>query len=396
MKNKNNFIRLIVMVVFLTNISQLPIFVKNGITKYFSFPGWIIFLILLFLNNRVKFGKIEFKVIFIGLIFMIGVLIAELSTPFNHLSSNLIPSFYISLFILMIGLFSSDLLREKDFLKVINAYIASMLIVSIFVFREVFSGGYNWLGIGYSYGSKNSLSQMIFIAMIFLIFLYTPKESYKRAIKISILGFWAILLLALKSRATILALFITPFIVIGYSKRHLKWKVIALTLTIGFVLLIYFSPSLKEIVVDGVLLGSRGDRSLNEISSGRIDHLTVFFPMWFNGNELFGTGTYYVESFPFNALLKHGILVGWILIFVAYWPMVWAIKNKNSSNLNIVFTIVAISYFLNSLFEAQAPFGPGTKNYILWLMFGILYGAENKSNKIKNNLFKGGESLNET
>lgn len=390
MKKTNQWVVLIVLIVFATNISQLPLLVESGVTRYLSFPGWIIVFIILAMEEKIRFGRLEIKIMIMVFLFTMGTLIADLCTPFKQLSSNLIPVFYLSIFILLIGLFSSKLLREEDLYKVIYSYVISMFIVSINVFIEVFSGGYNWLRIGYAYGSKNSISPMIFTAMIFFLFIYKPTSRLKKIFKSCTLLFWLILLLALKSRTTILSLLFVPFVVIGYSKLHIKWKITISLLLIGLSLLLNYNPMLKEIVIDGVLLGGRGGTSINEISSGRMDHLTLYFPMWIKGNELFGTGTLYVESFPFNAILKHGLLVGWILIVVALWPIIWAIRNANRHNiLHITFLIISISYSFNGLFEAQAPFGPGTKNYILWLMFGLLYGESRKQrrqNKIQERM----------
>lgn len=33
--------------------------------------------------------------------------------------------------------------------------------------------------------------------------------------------------------------------------------------------------------------------------------------------------------------------------------------------------ILALSYSLNGVFEGLPPFGPGTKNFLLWLLFGL-------------------------
>lgn len=387
MKNSNKNAILLTVIIFLTNISQLPFLVENEMTRFFSFPGWIIIFVVLFFENKIKFEKQVIRIVIIGFLFMGGTLIAELITSHNHLSSNLIDPFYLSLFIFLIGLFSSDSFEGKNMLRMIYSYISSIFIVSVNIFVDVFSKGYDWLAVGYAYGSKNSISQMIFTAFILLMFLYRPKLKIKKILKYGLLIFWIILLLALKSRATILSFALIPFVIITYSKINIKWKILTISLLMVIGLLFVMNPYLKEVIIDGVLLGGRRNTSLNEISSGRIDQFTIFFPMWFKGNELFGTGTLYVESFPLNALLKHGILVGWLLILVALWPLKWSIKNLERNNLSIAFLIISASYTLNSLFEAQGPYGPGTKNYILWLLFGFIYGIQRTSKKknITNN-----------
>lgn len=280
-KDKNSFlVQLLAIVVILTNISQIPYLVENNITGYLSNIGWIIVVIVLFLKNKIRFKKFDIKVISLSLLFLFGIMISELLTSNDHLKSNLTNSFYLAIFILLIGSFVSKSFNTETIKMIINYYVFSILIVSLNLFFNVFSEGFNWFSIGYVYGSKNSISQMILIAIILVYYCYSFKNKLLNVARILVLIFWLILLLALKSRATI----------------------------------------------------------------------------------------------PFNAILKHGILFGWIPIFMALWPSLWALRNLDKNNsLHLAFTLISLSFLVNSLFEGLAPFGPGAKTYFLWIMFGILY-----------------------
>lgn len=374
-KDKNRFlIKLLAIVVFLTNISQIPYLVESNSTGYLSNMGWIIVVIVLLLKNRIIFKEIDIKVISLSLLFLFGIMISELLTSNGQLKSNLINSFYLAVFILLIGSFVSNSFNTETIKIIINYYAFSILIVSLNLFFKVFSEGFNWFSIGYAYGSKNSISQMILIAIILVYYCYSFNNKLLNIARILVLIFWLLLLLALKSRATIVFLLIMPLYIIIEPKINIKIKTVVITLIISIVIIFIINPLFYEIVVDGVLLGGRRGGTIDEISSNRLTHITVNFPMWFKGNELLGTGTYFVESLPFNAILKHGILFGWIPIFMAVWPSLWALRNLDKNNsLHLAFTLISLSFLVNSLFEGLAPFGPGAKTYFLWLMFGILY-----------------------
>ena len=79
-----------------------------------------------------------------------------------------------------------------------------------------------------------------------------------------------------------------------------------------------------------------------------------------------------MDCFYVAALVSYGLLA-WPLIVMALLPVIWSCKNlKNGKKEDICFFIIAVSIFFISLFEEQAPFGPGSRCYILWLMWGIL------------------------
>ena len=53
--------------------------------------------------------------------------------------------------------------------------------------------------------------------------------------------------------------------------------------------------------------------------------------------------------------------------------MIYALLQRSSSHrFRMLFLALAFSYTVNALFEGYAPFGPGAKSFILWLVFGCL------------------------
>ena len=69
--------------------------------------------------------------------------------------------------------------------------------------------------------------------------------------------------------------------------------------------------------------------------------------------------------------LSYGYIVGIAVILVALSPILYALWQRFIPyRFYITFLALAFSYTINALFEGYAPFGPGAKSFILWLVFG--------------------------
>ena len=84
-----------------------------------------------------------------------------------------------------------------------------------------------------------------------------------------------------------------------------------------------------------------------------------------------------LDCFYVSVLVSYGLL-GIPAIIMAIAPFLWSICNlKKRSDIGLCFFTIAGSIFLISILEELAPFGPGTRCYILWLMWGILLANDN-------------------
>ena len=370
--------KFILIVVFLTNISQLPFLLNTNLNQYFAYPVWTsLVIVMLFIDKNVKVSIFDFKIIMLLLIFGIGVIAGEIFTSYSHVNSPKLYMLYTSLGILMIGKQLSKSLFYDDIKNIMYAYVLSGIILTVVIYIDFFAKNYNWLSAGYVYGPKNSISQIILTTMIFAYYMIVPKKRIVKLLKMIILIFLLIVIFALKSRATILGIIIIPLVLIVFRSTNKKTRNILLIYYIIIGTIILVIPRLNEIFIDGVLFAGRRSNSLDDISSGRVTHMLVNFPKYIKGNEILGVGdALYVENFYLDSILKHGLIFGGFLICIALWPLGWALRNiKTKSNLSEVFLLLSIIYLLNGIFEAHAPFGPGVKNYMLWFLFGILYNG---------------------
>ena len=131
--------------------------------------------------------------------------------------------------------------------------------------------------------------------------------------------------------------------------------------------------------VDDIIYAGRDGNDLDSISSGRGTQIEEAWEV-FSQNIFLGVGVRKTtDMFYVSALTNYGLL-SWPLLIMAIYPIIWSIYNlKNGDIYDVTFFIIALSIFLISLLEELAPFGPGTRCYILWLMWGIL--LSNKKRK---------------
>lgn len=362
---------LIVLACILSNLSQLPYFVNNGKTQIISIPIWFLSFIILLSINRFKISRHLFKLLLLTIIFIILILTFSIIYNKNYFSSSMIYSLAISLFIIIIGSLISPFFNRDTFQKILISYVLSSLIVSIVVFIKYFGFGFSLNTRIYAYSSKNSLSQILFTSVIIFYCYFKPKNNFQNIIKILIIIFQIFMLVILRSRATILGLVIVSFFIIFSKSMNKKKKIIVIIGVILLLILLFISDNFNDIVLNNIIFAGRDINDLDNLSSGRISIIREF-PILIKNNWLTGIGPFYFECFPLSAILQFGLFAGGILIYISLLPLITSIKRKSNDLWEILY-FLSIGYFINSLFEGLAPFGPGIKCYFLWLLFGILF-----------------------
>lgn len=365
---------LIVLACILSNLSQLPYFVNNGKTQIISIPIWFLSFIILLSINRFKISRYLFKLLLLTIIFIILILTLSIIYNKNYFSSSMIYSLAISLFIIIIGSLISPFFNRDTFQKILISYVLSSLIVSIVVFIKYFGFGFSLNTRIYAYSSKNSLSQILFTSVIIFYCYFKPKNNFQNIIKILIIIFQIFMLVILRSRATILGLVIVSFFIIFSKSMNKKKKIIVIIGGILLLILLFISDNFNDIVLNNIIFAGRDINDLDNLSSGRISIIREF-PILIKNNWLTGIGPFYFECFPLSAILQFGLFAGGILIYISLLPLITSIKRKSNDLWEILY-FLSIGYFINSLFEGLAPFGPGIKCYFLWLLFGILFSMK--------------------
>ena len=362
---------LIVLACFLSNLSQLPYFISKGSTQILSIPIWILLFITLIVTNRFKISKALINILVLMVLFIMILIILYIISSKDYFSSSLFYSTLISVFILIIGSLISPIFNKDIFRYIVISYVLSSLVVSLVVFVKYFGIGFSLDTRVYAYSSKNSLSQIILTSIIILFCYFKPRNNWEKVNKIIIIIFDIFMLFILRSRASILGFTIVSLIIAFDNKRtNIRYRRIVIIAGILSLILLSISDEFKDLLLNKIIFAGRDFNDLDNLSSGRISILRDF-PVLIRGNWLTGIGSIYFESFPLSAILQFGIFAGGILIYLSILPLLTSAKRRNNELRSLLYYI-SIAYFVNSLFEGLAPFGPGIKCYFLWLLYGIL------------------------
>lgn len=377
--NKNNLqITLILsIIIIVSNFTQIPNLIGNSLLKIVQIFGWILlFIVLLYKYNKLL--NINFKLLLLLLyIFDIVIITLTIFTSKIYIYSNFIYPVHLSIFILIIGSFIGQVICENDLRIILNCFFISSFIVAIYIYIDYFLG-VDWQNsLAYVYGSKNSISHII-LTNIILLFCF-EKIGINKLIKYSILIFFIIFLLMLKSRASLIGLISSFILLISLRITNKKYKVLATILFLLMIFTIYSNEDLYNLIINQVFLNNRINSDLNTFSSGRLDHYDYFFNN-FRNNIWFGNGGEYLESFPLAIYMSYGLIGGSLLLLIALTPLYYLKKklmNRNDNEFRITVLIIFIIFIINSIFEELTPFGPGVKCYILWLLLGIFLSKSN-------------------
>ena len=379
MITKNNEVstrmgKAVAIVCFLSNLSQLPIFVSLQLSSAISILIWICFAAYILLEKGTLKVTGEFlPFLMVMLIYLTYLGVAELFLEKKYLSSEILYPFVLSMFIMCLGNNIGNRTNEKDLYYIFTSYVLSALIVGLNIFFEYLMGA-DITAREYAYGSKNSISQILLTAAILGLFYMVPTLKIRgKIIHVIIALFLGLVVIFLKSRATIIAIpFICLFAFIFGSEKDKKFRLKIFLLGAVAVIYVLSKPDLYDSLVNDIILGGRESDSLDDISSGRWKEWQNFFTD-LGDNWLLGNGRIKRESLILTAILEYGIPMGLTIIIVAITPLRFAVLHlKSKKRVVVVLFYVALCYFLNSIFEQLAPFGPGVKCYFMWLLFGIL------------------------
>lgn len=371
-QKKDMLVVFVGIVIFVTNISQLPRFVELGITQLITYAVWgVLFLWLILRNGKIVFGK---KILYIIMTSFIILGLSFFQTIFlkgNYLETRIIYSFCISIFVLFVSsLIPKVILEDKNMNYVLKMYFISISFVALGVYMDSFANGFDIMSRTYAYGAKNSVSQILLTGICCVFFLNFRLKlfnigKYLGAILISIL------LIMLKSRASLLGLVLLVILLLTskYVKRN--EKIVVFLLVISSVVIVLNNENLYDIIVNGVILGGREGGNIADISSGRTEQWKIA-PQLISEHILFGRGAYKLEAFPISVLVQMGCITGGIILGMAIYPCLFAYKRVKEGKIYFLLLTVATIYFCNGFFEELSPFGPGVKCYFLWFLFGVL------------------------
>lgn len=220
---------------------------------------------------------------------------------------------------------------------------------------------------------KNSASVILLCAILIPMLNLRFKNKWISIIEYALFAFMFYVIVLLRSRATFIGVFYIIYYFI-FRIRNRKLTVSVLLLTAFAVIWVLTHSGLYHTVVDGILLAGRDAEDLNELSSGRVYFMAETWDLFIQ-NMWFGNGNMYMDCMPLVVLAQYGI-VGASMVFGFLLFMGEKIYKFNRNNFFFLTSFLLFNVLmLNSLFEAQPPFGPGIKCFMLWMMLGFSFAS---------------------
>lgn len=335
---------------------------------------WAIIMLECVITCRFRFSKQALTFIGLGIIFYFLVLLLTLFGLGNsYLSSSICMTLGISILVFICGNALGNKLNENDIEVILRWFVLGSLLMGTVYFVQNLATGFNLTSRIYNNVSfnKNSAAQLISSAICILILGVNKNKTKKNTfIRIALIVYLTLILLLLRSRSCILcfAFAILVMLLSKYTSRKVKKWIYAILVVAAIVLV--FNSGLRKTLIEQILFANRDATSLDNLTSGRIAIYSSFWDL-VKGHELVGNGALYYECFYLSAIVQFGFPVGLYLWGFVLHALNSIRKIYKNFNYGWLLMILALSYSLNGIFEGLPPFGPGTKNFLLWLLFGI-------------------------
>ncbi len=369
---------MIIRIVFLLTIfaslmSQLPIVLDNDYDGYLK-AMWLIPFAFLGIFKFKTYTEKPLWFMYVGTLCMLFYCaICEAFTGQNYMNIDL----YNMSLSLMIGITSYSLFRNyysKTLLFSIS--IISMigsLILCLYLY-ELYFIDYDIMDRMYAFKAKNAMGQILFNCSIVIALYSNSKNIFVKSLQYFSIAIILVMLCMLKSRATLIGVFFTiAYMIVQSRSKVVRWAtvfVVSLSLTYIFMNDYYY-----DMIFNGILFAGRDISDINELSSERvytIEQALEVIPR----NLWIGIGDKYIDCMPVAMILQFGLL-GAAIVFAYIGVTLSKVLSLDRDNkIHLVTYLLMMAMMLNSLFEAQPPFGPGVKCFMLWMALGFSLGYE--------------------
>ena len=366
-------------------LSQLPSVLESGMDSYLKLSWIPIFTVLIIYNPKTFFEKPLCPYYIFLFVFFMYCIILQLLTTKEYVGTDF-NNMCISCMITTVSYSFYKCNGNGKTLKLLSLFILlAASILAFFVFRD-FLFGYDFGSLLYAFASKNSMGSILLSSVVIgVLFIANNKTKITNISLIALSTFILVVMIMMKSRATLAGFFFVILYLVTKFKNN-KIRILFSVLTVCCILLVLIDSTIYNIVVNNLLFANRGTEldsleDLNSISSNRVERFPVLYKA-FEDSMFFGIGNKYFDCFPFIIMVQYGI-VGAIIVFTFIYKIFRFIQFKlNRTNLLYLITFFLFWIFMiNCLFEAQPPFGPGVKCFLLWMMFGFSLAQYKQSGK---------------
>lgn len=359
-------------------LSQMPTLLQTSLGDALKVT-WILPLVISLFTCGKRFADSPVRVCLAFIIaFTVYCLFAETLTGNQYFDSADYKNILISLGIFITSYASWFRIKSQSFLNALIVASAIATLATGYVIYRDFLSTTSITQLLYAYASKNSAAQILLNTVIFcLAFKAKNKSLYL------MLGCAALIMIGeifmLKSRATILSLAFV-LVYLGFKSKNKKLrKAIWMGAIIVGVYLVANAAAMGTLV-DNILLANRDASNVNDVSSGRVVLIGLALAK-FEQSPFLGAGNFYIDCFPVSIIGQFGIIGAIIIFTFLIYIFRKELKMLRANNFFYVVSFLLYgSIMVNSLFEAQPPFGPGMKCFMVWMGMGFAF-AEYRMDK---------------
>lgn len=374
--SRATLVPLICMLTVLTYVDFFPDIIRYNL----SYVVWVLVLIECFLTRRIRLKKTAMSYIAYGLAFVGIIAILELFSTNKYLSSGVVYAVFVALLVFLCGVLLGNKLTEEDVEVICRWYTLGAVLLAIILVINL-RGNFGITSRVYGGLNKNSVGQILSTAAtILMIGISSKKEKGNTLIRIGLSAFLIIILFLMRSRACILCFAASVIIILLSRYTNKKVKRWIWAAVIGVLIVLLVNPNFRTILFTNILFANRDATSLDALTSGRISIYSQFASIM-KDHELMGNGARYYESFYLSVIVQFGYPIGLYLWGYVFYMLHLIRKSQKYVGYGWLLVIISISYSLNGIFEGLPPFGPGTKNFLLWLLFGFAITHANSSGK---------------
>jgi len=354
-------------------LSQLPMLIVLGIDKYMKATWFLPFLFLLLKNPYGMLPSALRPFLFSAIAFFIYCFAMQTIFNIQYIGDDCY-NIFLSLFVTIVSYSFWSYCQNSEYIKFIAFILIICSLVLAIIIHQTYFAGYDIMSRQYMFQAKNSMGQILFSSILIGNMVLHKERKILKFFAIGSSIFILYLILIMKSRATFISIaYVIVFFAFSYGNKTTKRIVILLCLL--FALLLFFNSELYDTFINGILFAGRDINDIDDISSGRVPRLLECIEL-FKKNFLFGIGNRYEDCFPLIILTQYGILGASIVFYICIY-IYKSIRLKTNDTIDILAYVLFFTFMLNSLFEAQPPFGPGVKCFFLWMMVGFSLAQKN-------------------
>ena len=362
---------LISLLTILTYVDFFPDVIRYNL----SYIVWLMVLVeCLFeclITGRIRIKNAAITYVGLGIFFIVVTALFEFFSSNHYFASGgVVYSILVALLVFICGVLLGNKLNEEDVKVICRWYALGAVLLAIILIINT-GGDFGLKNRMYAGLNKNSVGQILSSAATILILgISSQKRRNNTVVRILLSVLLIVVLFLIRSRTCIMCFSLSILIILfsRYTNKKVKrWIITALLLLF---LIIILNETFRNILITNIIFANRDTSSLDAISSGRIGIYAQFFNLT-RGHEFIGNGAQYYESFYLSVIVQFGYPLGLFLWYYVFYMLKQIRKMNRYLSYGWLLVIISISYSLNGVFEGLPPFGPGTKNFLLWLLFGL-------------------------